>query len=122
MNNRALAVVGGLVSTLLFIGQTAAHAEAIRCYTSPSYLGHAVLDMTQDLFYVEDGDADARRVVASAYNSAGTRLAYAYDANGADNGPGAGVYVDASRVYRVTTCTQRGTDITTRANCWNTYF
>ncbi|MFF0729777.1 hypothetical protein [Streptomyces sp. NPDC004134] len=72
--------------------------------------------------YVEDTYSDGRRVVATAYNPSGDAVVgYAEDSNGSNNGPGAGSDVDLSRVGMITTCTQDGTSIRTRANCWTTY-
>ncbi|MGW3466006.1 hypothetical protein ACWDE9_43590 [Streptomyces olivaceoviridis] len=105
---------------MLFLGATSASAATIRCYTSPYDRGHATLDTTNNLMYVEDTYADGRRVVATAYSTSGAVLAFAYDANGSNNGPGASVGVNSSSVDRVTTCTQNGTDTSTRANCWTT--
>lgn len=121
MRKRAIAVVGGVASALLVLGATPAAAETIRCYTSPSNRGHATLDTTYGFMYVDDTYADSRRVVAFAYNASGDAvLAYAYDSNGSNNGSGAGADVDMSRVGMIETCTQRGTDTSTQANCWTT--
>lgn len=121
IRKRGIAVVGGVASALLFLGATPAAADTIRCYTSPSNRGHATLDTTYGFMYVDDTYSDGRRVVATAYNASGDAvLAYAYDSNGSNNGSGAGVDVDLSRVGWIETCTQDGTAIRTRANCWTT--
>lgn len=122
VRKRVIAVGGMVASAVLFLGTTPAAAETIRCYTSPSNRGHATLDTTYGFMYVEDTSKDGRRVVATAYNASGDAvLAYAYDSNGSGNGPGAGADVDMSRVGMIETCTQDGTSVRTRANCWTTF-
>ncbi|MFI0813907.1 hypothetical protein [Streptomyces echinatus] len=119
---RATVVMGAVASAVLFLGTSPAAAETIRCYTSPSNRGHATLDTTWGILYVEDTYSDGRRVVATAYNSSGDAVAgYAEDSNGSNNGPGAGTDVDVAMVGWITTCTQNGTSIRTRANCSTTY-
>ncbi|MGW2183925.1 hypothetical protein ACWCXX_39310 [Streptomyces sp. NPDC001732] len=113
-----MAIAAGMAAAAVLVSQGTAQAATIRCYTNPSYLGHASYDKTSGYLYVDDTAKDGRRVIAEAWRGA-SFLGWAQDANGSDNGSGSMVYIGtfSSGNIEVNVCTQDGTDSTTRDDC-----